>query len=74
DPPGDASRLLPVVALVFMGVSYGVTAFVSVPLHERLTSVYDDDAVRRLVSTNWWRTAAWTARAIVLCALFIVAS
>ena len=71
DPPGDASRLLPLVALALMGVAYGVTAFVSVPLHERLTSVFDAEAHRRLVATNWWRTAAWTLRGVVLAVLLI---
>ncbi len=73
DPPGDASRLLPLIALALMGVAYGVTAFVSVPLHERLTHRFDADAHRRLVSTNWWRTAAWTARGVVLGALLVTA-
>jgi hypothetical protein len=36
-----------------------VTLAVSVPLHERLAR-YDEQAARRLVRTNWWRTAAWT--------------
>ncbi len=73
DPPGDASRLLPLVALGLMAVSYGVTAFVSVPLHERLTPSFDAEAHRRLVSTNWWRTAAWTLRGLVLGLLLVVA-
>ena len=38
-----------------------VTVLVSVPLHTRLGEAYDDAAARRLLSTNWWRTAAWTA-------------
>lgn len=74
DPPGDASRVLPLVALGLMAVAYGVTAFVSVPLHERLTPTWDAEAHRRLVTTNWWRTAAWTLRGVVLVALLIVAS
>jgi hypothetical protein len=73
DPPGSSGRTLPIVAALLMAVAYGVTAFVSVPLHERLTAVFDDDAHRRLVSTNWFRTAAWTARGVVLAVLAIVA-
>ena len=38
-----------------------VTVAVSVPLHTRLGDGYDDRLARRLISTNWWRTAAWTA-------------
>ena len=38
-----------------------VTVVVSVPLHTRLVVAYDDALARRLIRTNWWRTAAWTA-------------
>ena len=38
-----------------------VTVGVSVPLHDRLGRSYDADTARRLVRTNWLRTAAWTA-------------
>ena len=38
-----------------------VTVAVSVPLHTRLGDGYDDALARRLISTNWLRTAAWTA-------------
>lgn len=47
-----------------------VTLTVSVPLHSRLTS-YDEGLIRRLVTTNWWRTAAWTGGAV--CSLALVA-
>ena len=73
-PPGDASRVLPLIALALMAVAYGVTAFVSVPLHERLTASFDADAHRRLVSTNWWRTTAWTLRGVVLVVLLVTAA
>jgi hypothetical protein len=46
-----------------------VTVAVSVPLHARLAQGYDDDAVRRLVRTNWLRTAAWTAGTLCAAAL-----
>ncbi len=73
DPPGDVSVVLPLLAAVLMAVAYGTTAFVSVPLHERLTATYDADAHRRLVSTNWVRTAAWTARAVLLGVIGVTA-
>ena len=40
-----------------------VTALVSVPLHRRLEDGWDADVAERLIRTNWWRTAAWTAAA-----------
>jgi len=73
DPPGDISRLLPVVSVTLMAVAYGTTAFVSVPLHEQLATRYDDGAHRRLVTTNWIRTAAWSARGLVVGAIAVSA-
>jgi len=66
DPPGDIGRLLPLLALVLMGVSYGTTALVSAPLHGRLADAYDPVLHRRLLTTNWIRTAAWSLRGLVL--------
>lgn len=68
-PPADSGRLLPVVALVVMGVAYGTTALVSARLHGQLGPRFDPVLHRRLVSTNWIRTAAWSTRAIVLCVI-----
>lgn len=73
DPPGDVGRALPLVALALMAIAYGTTALVSVPLHERLTHRFEADAHRRLVTTNWIRTAAWTARGVVVGVIVAVA-
>ena len=35
---------------------------VQIPLHKRLANGFDADVHRRLVATNWWRTAAWSIR------------
>ena len=35
---------------------------VQIPLHDRLANGFDADVHRRLVATNWWRTAAWSIR------------
>ena len=48
-----------------LGVAVLTTMFVSVPLHGRIASAWDAEAIRRLVATNWIRTAAWTARGIL---------
>ena len=47
-----------------------VTVLVSVPLHDRLGRAYDDQAARRLITTNWLRTAAWTGGTV--CAALLV--
>ena len=52
---------LVLLTAVLAAVTVLVTVAVSVPLHGRLAEAYDDDLARRLIGTNWWRTAAWTA-------------
>lgn len=42
------------------------TFFVSVPLHEILAHGFDARAQERLVTTNWFRTLAWTLRGALL--------
>ena len=47
------------------------TALVQVPLHRRLLEHRDRAAMRRLVATNWARTALWTARSWIALALVV---
>lgn len=47
---------------LLLGSIWLSTAAIQVPLHRRLARGFDAPAARRLVMTNWWRTAAWTAR------------
>ena len=51
-----------------------VTVAVSVPLHTRLGEGWDVALAQRLVSTNWLRTAAWTAGTACAAALVLSAS
>lgn len=53
-------------------VPVAVTVLVSVPQHVRLGRGWDDGAWRRLVRTNWWRTASWTAGAVCAAAMVAV--
>lgn len=55
-------------SLLPLAVNWASTAFVQVPLHRRLAQAFDAEAHRRLVGTNWVRTAAWTARGLCLLA------
>ncbi len=66
----DPSPLVLLTAAL-AAATVAVTAAVSVPLHRRLDHAYDDATVRRLIATNWWRTAAWTAGAA--CSLVLLA-
>lgn len=74
--PLMAAELLSAILLVARGVrepwllaSLAPLAFnwistwrVQIPLHDRLANGFDADVHRRLVATNWWRTAAWSVR------------
>lgn len=42
------------------------TFVLQVPMHSRLTSGFDESAWRVLVNTNWVRTLAWSARALLV--------
>ncbi|QEG41182.1 hypothetical protein [Roseimaritima ulvae] len=46
-----------------------VTFAVQVPQHERLTISFEAPVHRRLVRGNWLRTAAWTARGLIVLAM-----
>jgi hypothetical protein len=48
---------------IFTTAAWAVTAFVSVPLHAMLQKKRDEQAMKKLVSSNWWRTAAWSLSA-----------
>lgn len=65
---------LPERELVWWGVALLTLIWIStfglqVPQHRRLEAGFDEAAYRRLVSTNWLRTAGWTARAAIALAL-----
>jgi hypothetical protein len=42
------------------------TAFIQVPLHQRLAAGFDAAVIARLVSTNWLRTITWTLRSVLV--------
>jgi len=66
--PGFLVWILNIIFLVIIWLS---TFLFQVPEHRRLIKSGEDQAVRRLVFTNWIRTFFWTARAVLL-SLFLV--
>lgn len=48
---------------------WACTALVQAPLHRRLARGFDERVARRLVASNWLRTAAWSARAVLVLAM-----
>jgi hypothetical protein len=60
---GIALRALTIVGVVLVVAIWTSTALVQVPCHRTLLTGFDLPAARRLVTTNWLRTVAWTVRA-----------
>jgi hypothetical protein len=61
--PGVALASLALLLVVWLS-TFGL----QVPMHRRLAAGFDAAAHRRLVTTNWIRTGAWTARGLLLVA------
>ena len=49
-----------------VGLLWASTVFVQIPLHNRLHQAHNPAIIQRLIASNWLRTAAWTARAILV--------
>jgi hypothetical protein len=51
---------------LLLGVIWASTFLIQVPLHRKLLEGWNAEQHRRLVTTNWIRTAAWTGRSFLL--------
>jgi len=49
-----------------------MTAVVQAPLHVRLSAGYQAQLIRRLVASNWWRTAFWSVRGALVASMLVV--
>lgn len=63
-PPDGVPLGLILASGALLAVIWVTTAFVQVPIHGRLSAGFDPVVHRRLVASNWWRTAAWSLRGI----------
>jgi hypothetical protein len=54
------------LGLALLAVTWFSTALLQVPYHEALKRGFDAAAHRRLVSTNWVRTVAWSLRGLLV--------
>jgi phage terminase large subunit-like protein len=61
--------LLAALGALLLAVVWASTVLVQVPCHRVLGRGWDEVAHRRLVRTNWVRTAAWSARGAIAVAL-----
>ena len=65
-PPAALPRWILLAGLALLAVIWLSTVVVQVPEHDRLREGFDAVAHRRLVTLNWIRTVAWSARALRL--------
>jgi hypothetical protein len=56
------ARMCTGLGVLLLLVAPGSTASLQVPCHTRLSRGFDGLTLRRLVGTNWIRTAAWSVR------------
>jgi hypothetical protein len=75
DPPHGIGRGAAVGGVMLILAIWASTAFVQVPLHARLAREgHAADTVGSLVRGNWFRTVAWTARAVLAIWMLRIAS
>lgn len=75
-PPGlgERGRALAWLGAGLLGIIWGSTWGVQVPLHDRIAKGGGAAVVRRLVLTNWARTIAWTVRSAAALAMLWLAA
>jgi hypothetical protein len=69
NPPAGVPRWLALAGLGLAGVTVLSTIGLSVPQHSKLSAGPDVEAIAKLVSTNWVRTAAWSGHSAVALAI-----
>lgn len=73
DRPADVPASLAWAGAALVVVTVTLTGALQVPLHGRLDEGFDAATHRRLVATNWLRTAAWAAHGGVVVAMLALA-
>ena len=67
--PAGVSAWLAWTGFALVIVIWASTALLQIPAHGRLASGFDASTAATLVSGNWVRTAAWSARAAIVAAM-----
>jgi hypothetical protein len=70
-PPAEVPTVLLWSAAMLAALPVVVTLLASVPAHRALGSGFDPSIHARLLATNWLRTVAWTAHAVVAVAILL---
>lgn len=63
DTPTGLSRAAVFLSGALLAAGWISTALFFGPLHGKFTGAYDRDLINQLITTNWFRTAIWSARA-----------
>jgi len=64
--PPTVSPAMAWAGVIAVGLIWLSTAFLQVPIHNRLAKAFDADACRSLTAGNWIRTALWTGRGVLM--------
>jgi hypothetical protein len=64
-------RNLAWIGLVLLFTIWFSTAWIQIPCHNSLSNQFSDEVHRRLVTSNWIRTIAWTIRGILSLLLLV---
>jgi hypothetical protein len=67
--PAGVSAWLAWTGFALVIVIWASTALLQIPAHGRLASGFDASTAATLVSGNWIRTVAWSARAAIVAAM-----
>tara|TARA_B100000579_G_C22215950_1_gene569418 strand:- start:19 stop:459 length:441 start_codon:yes stop_codon:yes gene_type:complete len=73
-PSSFVDGIIPWIGLLLVLIIWLATAIFSIPVHNLLSSGFDEKAHARLVQTNWIRTIAWSLRAPLALYLLTISS
>jgi hypothetical protein len=62
------------ISLALLAVNWLSTLVIQIPLHGICEGVHSPTAIRRLITTNWIRTLAWSARGALVGVLVLEAT
>lgn len=63
--PAGVSAWMIVAGILLVVLIWGSTFTMQVPLHSQLSNGFEPQAHQHLVTSNWIRTIAWTARGLL---------
>jgi hypothetical protein len=62
----DLPLLIRIISFSIVVLIFVSTAFIQVPIHDKLGSGKKSDLINKLVLTNWIRTFLWTLKSLIL--------